>query len=415
MPTRRRLPVSPFLNKQFLEKRFSSLNKSTLYCYWLDTMIMPSKKEFNLMMEKIINIFKSKAGEMKRQSFDEHIADQSKIRTLFSNQYSIVQSVTSAFEGLINNIAGFSANSKRIHLSNKDFSSKFEEQKRLIFELEGINRAVHDISNEVNENSNLTAEIIQHLQMVDNIAKQTDILSLNATIEAARAGQSGKAFAVVAGEVRKLADSSQKSASDIRVILTKLDTSSKVITEKLSQFETQLAKHNTQLRFNTDHLLRESEQIKSIIEVMNSECEASSTWATTNHSRVITELEKMTKMTSDLIGSLTGNQINDLDPDRVVGNLNEFEIIDVRKDTEFNDELSHIDGANLITLGAALDEFLTGADKKSKYLFVCRSGGRSARAARLAQSYGVNNIFNLSGGMLEWNKRRLPTAFRPSK
>ncbi|HEX9093651.1 MAG TPA: methyl-accepting chemotaxis protein [Coriobacteriia bacterium] len=81
-------------------------------------------------------------------------------------------------------------------------------------------------------------EIGRVLVIIDEIAEQTKILALNAAIEAARAGEAGKGFSVVAGEIRKLADSVTESTQEIGRVVREIQASTSALvmsTEKAAK------------------------------------------------------------------------------------------------------------------------------------------------------------------------------------
>jgi len=94
--------------------------------------------------------------------------------------------------------------------------------------------------------------------------------------------------------------------------------------------------------------------------------------------------------------------------EEVCRNIGKVRLIDVRRSDEFNSELGHIPGAELMTLGSELTSFLKKTDKSTEIVFICRSGGRSAAATSESIKMGYQHVINMAGGMLRWNELNQP-------
>lgn len=93
--------------------------------------------------------------------------------------------------------------------------------------IEKLNVETKDIQDSINSLGSKLIEIEEIAKLINGIASQTDMLALNAAIEAARAGEHGKGFSIVATEVKKLAEMTGESSSNISKLIANINVETK--------------------------------------------------------------------------------------------------------------------------------------------------------------------------------------------
>ena len=255
------------LGKGQLSFRFKSLNPRTSR-----NEVDILKRDITAMRDGLINVI-----TQVRNSSESLIASSESINSANSqlksqasqseqeslHVASAIEQVAQSIEEVANNSNQVSQETTNASMISSKGNSAMQAVEATVAQLSEAFHQASSIIKEVETNSQGIGEVVD---TINGIAEQTNLLALNAAIEAARAGEQGRGFAVVADEVRVLAQRTQTSTEQIRQVVEKLQTNTQAAVDNMAKGNQQVLESIDKVA-DAGHLLTQIQQSISEVEI----------------------------------------------------------------------------------------------------------------------------------------------------